>query len=102
MGLLTSLLSAAAFNFFHLPPTGQFDIASGENWVALGVFLVVAAVTSTLAGAVRTRASQAERDRAEAGEPRAKEVCPSVAMPGRMDPVMTCCPGSMASPCQEA
>ena len=66
MGLLTSLLSAAAFNFFHLPPTGQFDIASGENWVALAVFLVVAAVTSTLAGAVRTRASQAERDRAEA------------------------------------
>jgi two-component system, OmpR family, sensor histidine kinase KdpD len=66
MGLLTSLLSAAAFNFFHLPPTGQFDIANGENWVALGVFLVVAAVTSTLAGAVRTRASQAERDRAEA------------------------------------
>ena len=66
MGLLTSLLSAAAFNFFHIPPTGQFDIANGENWVALAVFLVVAAVTSTLAGAARTRASQAERDRAEA------------------------------------
>jgi two-component system sensor histidine kinase KdpD len=66
LGLFTAVLSAAAFNFFHIPPTGQFTIADGENWVALGVFLVAATVTSTLANAARARASDAVRDRAEA------------------------------------
>lgn len=31
LGLVTSLLSAAAFNFFHLPPTGQFTLADSRN-----------------------------------------------------------------------
>jgi two-component system sensor histidine kinase KdpD len=66
LGLFTAVLSAAAFNYFHIPPTGKFTIAEGENWVALGVFLVAAAVTSTLANAAKARASDAERDRAEA------------------------------------
>ncbi|HYN50832.1 MAG TPA: DUF4118 domain-containing protein, partial [Thermoleophilaceae bacterium] len=66
LGLLTALLSAAAFNFFHIPPTGRFTIADGENWVALGVFFVAAAVISGLAGAARARADEAERRRAEA------------------------------------
>ena len=39
LGLFTSLASAAAFNFFHIPPIGTLDIANGENWVALAVFL---------------------------------------------------------------
>src|ERR1700724_4382377 len=34
LGLLTSLASAAAFNFFHIPPVGQFTIADGRNWGA--------------------------------------------------------------------
>ncbi len=59
-GLLTGLLSAAAFNFFHLPPTGRFTIATEENWVALAIFLVVAAVTSKLADAARAREAEAE------------------------------------------
>jgi two-component system, OmpR family, sensor histidine kinase KdpD len=66
LGLFTSVLSAAAFNFFHIPPTGRFTVADGENWVALAVFLIVAAVTSTLAEAARTRATEAERGRGEA------------------------------------
>ena len=65
-GLLSALLSALAFNFFHLPPTGRFTIADGENWLALGVFLVAAAVISGLAGAARARADEAETRRAEA------------------------------------
>jgi two-component system, OmpR family, sensor histidine kinase KdpD len=65
-GLLTAVLSAAAFNFFHLPPEGRFSIAEGENWVGLAMFLVAAAVTSTLAGAARARAADADRKRAEA------------------------------------
>ncbi len=66
VGLLTALLSAVAFNFFHIPPTGTLTIANGENWVALGVFLVAATVISGLAGAARARAQEAETRRAEA------------------------------------
>ena len=65
-GVLTAVLSALAFNFFHIPPTGQFSIADGENWVALAVFVVVALVTSTLSGTAAARAEEAERGRREA------------------------------------
>jgi two-component system, OmpR family, sensor histidine kinase KdpD len=67
LGLFTALLSAAAFNFFHLPPIYvPFAVDKGENWVALTVFLVVATVTSKLASAARERAADAERGHAEA------------------------------------
>jgi two-component system sensor histidine kinase KdpD len=66
LGLATSLLSAAAFNFFHLPPTGRFTIADSRNWVALGAFFIVAAAVSTMAELARSRALEAERGRAEA------------------------------------
>ena len=66
LGIGTSIASAAAFNFFHIPPTGRFTIADEQNWVALAVFLAVAGVTSTLAGAARARAEEAERRRREA------------------------------------
>ncbi|HUA07099.1 MAG TPA: ATP-binding protein [Solirubrobacteraceae bacterium] len=66
LGLATSLLSAAAFNFFHLPPTGRFTIADSRNWVALGAFIVVAVVVSTVAELARSRALEADRRRAEA------------------------------------
>ena len=66
LGLGTSLLSAAAFNFFHLPPTGRFTIADSRNWVALGAFTVVAATVSTMAEVARSRAEEANRRRAEA------------------------------------
>jgi two-component system sensor histidine kinase KdpD len=66
LGLLTSLLSAAAFNFFHIPPTGQFTIVDGRNWVALAAFTIVALVASTISELARSRAVEAERGRAEA------------------------------------
>jgi two-component system, OmpR family, sensor histidine kinase KdpD len=66
LGLVTALLSAAAFNFFHIPPTGEFTIDDGENWVALAVFFVAAVVISWLAEATRARAEEAERRRREA------------------------------------
>ncbi len=66
LGLLTSVASAVAFNFFHIPPTGHFTIANAQNWVALGVFLVAAAIASTLAEFARARAADAERRREEA------------------------------------
>ena len=66
LGAVTAVLSAAAWNFFHIPPTGNFTIADGENWVALAVFLVVAGVTGTLADRARARAEEADARRREA------------------------------------
>src|SRR3954470_23008733 len=66
LGIATSIASALAFNFFHLPPTGRFTIADGRNWVALTTFLVAAIVASAVAELARTRANEAEQRRREA------------------------------------
>jgi two-component system sensor histidine kinase KdpD len=66
LGLLTSLASALAFNFFHLPPTGRLSIADSEHWVALGVFLVAAVVACAVAELARRRAIEAEQRRRQA------------------------------------
>ena len=54
-GVGTAVLSAAAFNFFHLPPGGRFTLADGRNWVAPSVFVVVAVATGLVAELARTR-----------------------------------------------
>ncbi len=66
LGVVTSIASAAAFNFFHIPPTGRFTVADAQNWVALAVYFAAAVVTSTQAGAVRERAIEADERRREA------------------------------------
>jgi len=66
LGLLASIASAAAFNFFHIPPVHRFTIADEENWVALVAFVIAAIVSSTVAGLARARALEAERRREEA------------------------------------
>ncbi len=66
LGIATALASAAAFNVFHLPPTGRFTIAESENLVALAVFAVTAFVVSGLAEAARERAREADERRHEA------------------------------------
>jgi two-component system sensor histidine kinase KdpD len=66
LGLWTAILSAAAFNFFHIPPTGQFTIRDSENWVALGAFLIAAGFVSSLAELGRSRATEADLRRREA------------------------------------
>jgi two-component system sensor histidine kinase KdpD len=66
LGLVTSLLSAAAFNFFHIPPLGRFTINDSRNWVGLAAFIIVAVVVSTIAELARSRALEAERGRGEA------------------------------------
>ena len=65
-GLLTAVLSALCFNWFHIPPTGRFTIAEGQNWVALGVFFAAAAIASYVAELARSRAADADRRRREA------------------------------------
>ncbi len=66
LGVVTSLLSAAAFNFFHIPPVGRFTINDSRNWVALAAFFVAAVATSTVSERARLRTVEAERRRAEA------------------------------------
>jgi two-component system sensor histidine kinase KdpD len=63
LGLATSLASAAAFNFCHLPPTGRFTLADSRDWVALGAFAVVAVATSGIADLARSRAIEADARR---------------------------------------
>lgn len=65
-GLLTAVLSALAFNYFHIEPTGRLSIAESENWGALLVFLVTAVVAGTLADTARSQAIEADDRRAEA------------------------------------
>jgi two-component system, OmpR family, sensor histidine kinase KdpD len=66
LGVATAVLSAGAFNFFHLPPVGQFTLQSSENWVALAAFLVVAVLASSVAEVTRARTRDAEERRREA------------------------------------
>jgi two-component system sensor histidine kinase KdpD len=66
LGVLTAVLSAGAFNFFHLPPVGQFTIRDSENWVALVAFVVAAALASSVAEVARARARDAQERRREA------------------------------------
>jgi two-component system sensor histidine kinase KdpD len=66
LGIATALLSAAAFNFFHLPPVGEFTIRDSRNWVALAAFLVVAMIASSVAEVARARTRDANERRQEA------------------------------------
>ena len=66
LALATAVASALAFNFFHIPPTGRFTIATGENWVALVVFFLAAAGASWLAQVARKRELEADERRQEA------------------------------------
>jgi two-component system sensor histidine kinase KdpD len=66
LGFATSLLSALAFNYFHLPPVGRLTISNGEDWVALVAFLVVAVLASSVAEVTRARAREAAERRREA------------------------------------
>lgn len=66
LGVATSVLSALAFNFFHLPPVGRLTIADSDNWVALIAFLVVALLASSVAEVTRARTREAAERRREA------------------------------------
>jgi K+-sensing histidine kinase KdpD len=65
LGLLAAVGSALAFNWFHIPPTGRFDVAADRDAVALVVFVIVAVASSSLAEVARARAAEAERRREE-------------------------------------
>jgi two-component system sensor histidine kinase KdpD len=66
LGLLASIASVVAFNFFHIPPLHRFTIGTDQNWVALAIFAIVAVGSSALAGLARAQALEAERRREDA------------------------------------
>ncbi|MDX6625936.1 MAG: two-component system, OmpR family, sensor histidine kinase KdpD [Solirubrobacterales bacterium] len=66
LGLGTAVVSAVAFNFFHLPPLGRLDVRADHDLVALVVFGIVAIFGATLADLARARAAESERRREEA------------------------------------
>jgi K+-sensing histidine kinase KdpD len=63
--VLASLLGAACFNFFFLPPLGTFHIAEPENWIALLAFLVTAITAGQLSSRAKLRADEAMTARQE-------------------------------------
>jgi two-component system sensor histidine kinase KdpD len=65
VGLLAAVASALAFNWFHIPPTGRFDVAADRDAVALVTFVIVAIIGSAVAEMARARAAEAERRRQE-------------------------------------
>lgn len=59
--VFASLLSFLAYNFFFIEPLYTFTVARPPEVLALAVFLVVAVITSALAGRVREEARAAAR-----------------------------------------
>ena len=60
-----SVAAMLAFNYFFLPPVGNFTVADPQNWVALFAFLFTAIVGSQLSGRIRKEADAANRRRKE-------------------------------------
>ena len=54
--IYTSVLSFLAYNFFFIPPIYTFTVAEPYELLALVIFLVVAVISSALAGRVREQA----------------------------------------------
>jgi two-component system, OmpR family, sensor histidine kinase KdpD len=66
--LLMSLAAAMAYDYFFIPPVGEWNIADPQNWIALGAFSITAVVGSTLSVVARRQTSQARQQRHEAEE----------------------------------
>jgi two-component system, OmpR family, sensor histidine kinase KdpD len=60
-----AVLSALAFNFYFLPPTGTLTIADPQNWIALTAFLATAIIAGQLSDRVRREAVHANQRRRE-------------------------------------
>lgn len=59
--LFTAVLSVGLFNVFFLPPVREFSAGAPENVLLLGLFVVMAAITSNLAGRLHDQAATAHR-----------------------------------------
>jgi two-component system sensor histidine kinase KdpD len=59
-GIVASGLAFLAYNFFFVEPVLTFRVALAEDFLALGVFILVAGLTGTLAGRLREQATTAQ------------------------------------------
>lgn len=59
-GIAASGLAFLAYNFFFVEPVLTLRVAHAEDFLALGVFILVAGLTGTLAGRLREQASAAQ------------------------------------------
>ena len=56
---VASIAASLMFNFFFLPPVGQFTIADPQNWVALFTLLTTSLIASRLSTEAKRRAMDA-------------------------------------------
>jgi K+-sensing histidine kinase KdpD len=63
--VVTAVAAAVAFNLVFIPPYRTLKVNAGEDWVALGVFLVVALVVGLLMTAEVDRRRTAEAGQAD-------------------------------------
>ena len=61
-GFVTVALSALVLDFFFIPPYGTLSIGSAQNWVGLGVYLVVVGLVAVVVGRLRAARGEAERN----------------------------------------
>lgn len=64
--IVASILAFLTFDWFFVEPIGELTVSDPEQWLALGLFLVTAVVTSQLAAGQRRRAAEARRREQEA------------------------------------
>ncbi|MDT5114155.1 MAG: hypothetical protein QOE20_6045, partial [Mycobacterium sp.] len=65
LAVLTSLVSALAFDYFRSTPADFMEVQA-EDWVVVGTFLAVALVANSLAYLARARAEELDQRRREA------------------------------------
>ena len=65
VSVFMSVIAMLAFNYFFLPPLGEFTITDPQNWVALFAFLVTSITGSRLSSRIRREADIANRRRRE-------------------------------------
>ena len=61
-GFATVAVSALILDFFFIPPYGTLSIGSAQNWVGLGVYLVVVGLVAVVVGRFRSAHGEAERN----------------------------------------
>ncbi len=63
--VVASVVAAAFYNFYFLPPIGTFVISDPQNWLALFAFLATGVVGSRLSQKARNEAEEARRKQRE-------------------------------------
>lgn len=65
VAFLMSLAAGLAYDYFFLPPIGQFNISNYRDWVALFSFFITAAIGAYLSAWARSEAKTANERRRE-------------------------------------